>query len=251
MISVLVLLFGCGERNTSTETKNTYPSGKTDIAKEIYWEEKEDLGFQKTSIVHLESNKDNLGLKIVIDGYPVNLENEKDITYENYNLTKMLKKDFDKDGIMEIVLLFYGGSGGNFQNFRVIKYDGETWEMVNMGQVDMCSSFVNVKALKNNSVKIDVKKTGYKNTVKLPKNKYLKREGEKAVSGIGCRLFELQYNDIIVVYQLYLNNVEDSFGQVRQKIHLNEKGTELILGETSYMSQKDAKGRKHEMYEVS
>lgn len=64
-------------------------------------------------------------------------------------------------------------------------------------------------------------------------------------------MFELQYNDIIVVYQLYLNNVEDSFGQVRQKIHLNEKGTELILGETSYMSQKDAKGRKHEMYEVS
>lgn len=249
MISILVLLFGCGERNTSTETKNTYPSEKTDIAKEIYWEEKADLGVQKTSIVHLESNEDNSGLKIIIDGCPVSLEKEKDLTCENYNLTKMIKKDLDKDGIMEIVLLFYGGSSGTFQNFRVIKFDGETWGMVNMGQVeDMWSNFVEVKALKNSSVKIEVKKTGYKNTVKLPDNKYLKREGEKSISGTGYCFFELQDNDIVVVHQLYLNNVGDAFGQVRQKIHLDEKGTELILGETSYMSQKDAKGRKYELY---
>lgn len=87
MVNILVLLFGCGERNTSTETKNTYPPEKTDIAKEIYWENKEDLGFQKTSTVHLESNKDNTGLKIVIDGYPVSLENEKELTYQNFNFT--------------------------------------------------------------------------------------------------------------------------------------------------------------------
>lgn len=210
---------------------------------------KEDLGFQKTSIVHLESNKDNSGLKIVIDGYPVSLENEKELKYQNFNFTEMIKKDFDEDGIMEIVILFYGRS---FENFRVIKYDGKTWGMVNMGQVeDMWSNFIEVKALKNSSVKIDVKKTGYKKTVKLPNNKYLKREGEKAISGTGYRFFELQDNDIIVVHQLYLNNVGDAFGQVRQKIHLDEKGTELIMGETSYMSQKAAKRRKYAMYEGS
>lgn len=248
MVSILVLLSGCGGRIHSTEIKNTHLSEKTDIAKEIYWEEKADLGFQTTSIVHLESNKDNSGLKIVIDGYPVSLENEKELKCQNFNFTKMIKKDFDKDGIMEIVLLFYGGTSGNFLNFRVIKYDEKTWGMVNMGQVDMWSNFVEVKALKNSSVKIEVKKTGYKNTVKLPNNKYLKREGEKAISGTGYCFFELQDNDIIVVHQLYLNNVGDAFGQVRQKIHLDEKGTELMLGETSYMSQKDAKGRKYELY---
>mgnify|MGYP001059892067 FL=1 len=249
MVSILVLLFGCGRRNDLTETKNTARPEKTDIAKEIYWEKKEDLGFQKTSIVHLESNKDNSGLKIVIDGYPVSLENEKELKYQNFNFTKLIKKDFDEDGIMEIVILFYGRS---FENFRVIKYDGKTWGMVNMGQAeDMWSNFVEVKALKNSSVKIEVKKTGYKNTVKLPNNKYLKREGEKAVSGTGYHFFELQDNDIIVVHQLYLNNVGDAFGQVRQKIYLDEKGTELVLGETSYMSQKDAKGKKYEMYEDS
>ena len=232
MVSILVLLFGCGRRNDLTETKNTARPEKTDIAKEIYWEKKEDLGFQKTSIVHLESNKDNSGLKIVIDGYPVSLENEKELKYQNFNFTKLIKKDFDEDGIMEIVILFHGRS---FENFRVIKYDGKTWGMVNMGQ----------------AVKIEVKKTGYKNTVKLPNNKYLKREGEKAVSGTGYHFFELQDNDIIVVHQLYLNNVGDAFGQVRQKIYLDEKGTELVLGETSYMSQKDAKGKKYEMYEDS
>ncbi len=210
---------------------------------------KEDLGFQKTSIVHLESNKDNSGLKIVIDGYPVSLENEKELKYQNFNFTEMIKKDFDEDGIMEIVILFYGRS---FENFRVIKYDGKTWGIVNMGQVeDMWSNFIEVKALKSSSVKIDVKKTGYKKTVKLPNNKYLKREGEKAISGTGYRFFELQDNDIIVVHQLYLNNVGDAFGQVRQKIHLDEKGTKLIMGETSYMSQKAAKRRKYAMYEGS
>lgn len=249
MVSILVLLFGCGGRNHLTETKNTYPPEKTDIAKEIYWEKKEDLGFQKTSIVHLESNKDNSGLKIVIDGYPVSLENEKELKYQNFNFTEMIKKDFDEDGIMEIVILFYGRS---FENFRVIKYDGKTWGMVNMGQVeDMWSNFIEVKALKNSSVKIEVKKTGYKTTVKLPNNKYLKREGEKAISGTGYRFFELQDNDIIVVHQLYLNRVGAAFGQVRQKIHLDEKGTELIMGETSYMSQKAAKRRKYAMYEGS
>ncbi len=249
MVSILVLLFGCGGRNHLTETKNTYPPEKTDIAKEIYWEKKEDLGFQKTSIVHLESNKDNSGLKIVIDGYPVSLENEKELKYQNFNFTEMIKKDFDEDGIMEIVILFYGRS---FENFRVIKYDGKTWGIVNMGQVeDMWSNFIEVKALKSSSVKIDVKKTGYKKTVKLPNNKYLKREGEKAISGTGYRFFELQDNDIIVVHQLYLNNVGDAFGQVRQKIHLDEKGTKLIMGETSYMSQKAAKRRKYAMYEGS
>lgn len=247
MVSILVLLFGCGGRNHLTETKNTYPPEKTDIAKEIYWEKKEDLGFQKTSIVHLESNKDNSGLKIVIDGYSVSLENEKELKYQNFNFTEMIKKDFDEDGIMEIVILFYGRS---FENFRVIKYDGKTWGMVNMGQVeDMWSNFIEVKALKNSSVKINVKKTGYKKTVKLPNNKYLK--GEKAISGTGYRFFELQDNDIIVVHQLYLNRVGDAFGQVRQKIHLDEKGTKLIMGETSYMSQKAAKRRKYAMYEGS
>ncbi len=48
------------------------------------------------------------------------------------------------------------------------------------------SNFIEVKAMKNSSVKIEVKKTGYKNTVKLPNNKYLKREGEK--SNFGYRL---------------------------------------------------------------
>ncbi len=52
-----------------------------------------------------------------------------------------------------------------------------------------------------------------------------------------------------MAYQLYLNNVGDAFGQVRQKLHLDEKGTELILGETSYMSQKEVKEKKYKMYE--
>ena len=96
--------------------------------------------------------------------------------------------------------------------------------MVNMGQVeDMWSNFVEVKALKNSSVKIEVKKTGYKNTVKLPDNKYLKREGEKSISGTGYCFFELQDNDIVVVHQLYLNNVGDAFDTGRDQLYVPER----------------------------
>lgn len=202
--------------------------------KEIYWERTEDLGLPKKSNVCLQSGSDHSGLKMIIDSCEVDLHDEG-ILYFNYSLTKMRTKDLDKDGVKEIVLLFYGGASGTFQNFRVIKFDGQKWAVVPMdwdGEKD--SPFVDVKALKNSSVRIAVPKTGYKKTVKLPGNAYLKREGEQAAAGVGYRFFKWSDQGIAVSHQLYVNNVGDAFGEVRQNIQWNEDGTRLVLGKTSY-----------------
>lgn len=208
------------------------PADKSE--KETYWERTEDLGLPKESDVRLQSNSGHSGLKMIIDSCEMELQDEGILCF-NYNFTKMRTKDLDGDGVKEIVLLFYGGASGTFQNFRVIKYDGQKWAVVPMewdGWKD--DSFVDVKALKNCSVKISVPKTGYDKTVKLPENEYLKKEGEQAAVGVGYRLFKWSDRGIEVSEQLYANNVGDTFGEVRQNIRWNEDGTRLVLGKTSY-----------------
>lgn len=221
----------------------------TENTKEIYWEKTENLGLSNKSIVRLESNPDNSDLRVVIDGNSVNLESEEERIYENYNFTKIIKSDFDKDGIMEIVLLFFGGSSGTYQDFRVIKFNGKTWEVIHRDFENRDDTpFVNVKALENNCIQIDVEKTGYNKIVKLPKNKYLTEEGEKAEVGTGYRFFELQDDNIIVAYRVYVKNVGNGIGDVRQKIEFDENSGKLVLGETSYMAIKEAKERAYEGY---
>lgn len=239
-------------KNVNVEQVNqcfNYMYHNTENTKEIYWEKTENLGLPNKSIVRLESNPDNSDLRIVIDENSVNLESEEEKTYENYNFTKIIKSDFDKDGIMEIVLLFFGGSSGTYQDFRVIKFNGKTWEVIHRDFENRDDTpFVNVKALGNNCIQIDVEKTGYNKIVKLPKNKYLTEEGEKAEVGTGYRFFELQDDNIIVAYRVYVKNVGNGIGDVRQKIEFDENSGKLVLGETSYMAIKEAQERAYEGY---
>lgn len=246
MFCIILSLFGCGKVEDIGKDKNAVSSEQSGSKKEIYWERTENLGLQKESVIRLESMNDNSGASLVIDDFSVSLGNEKGIAKENYNFTKMLKQDFDKDGIMEIVLLFFGGSSGTFQNFRVIKFDKDKWEIVPMDFDDVGdSALVTVKALKSNQVQISVKDTGYNETIKLSKKKY-SVEGEVTM-GVGYRFFELQGDDIVVAYRLYIDNVGNSFGDVRQKIQFDKSGSKLILGETGYMTIEEAKNRPYEV----
>lgn len=247
MFCIMLSLFGCGKVEDIGKDKNAVSSEQSGSKKEIYWERTENLGLQKESVIRLESMNDNSGASLVIDDFSVSLGNEKGITNENYKFTKMLKQDFDKDGIMEIVLLFFGGSSGTFQNFRVIKFDKDKWEIIPIGFDDVeDSALVTVKALKGNQVQISVKDTGYSETIKLSKKKY-PVEGEETM-GVGYRFFELQGDDIVVAYRLYIDNVGNSFGDVRQKIQFDRQRVKLTLGKTSYLPIEEAKKRPYEVY---
>lgn len=146
------------------------------------------------------------------------------------------------------MLLFFGGSSGTFQNFRVIKFDKDKWEIVSMDfDAVEDSALVTVKALKSNQVQISVKDTGYNETIKLSKKKYPAAD-KKVTMGVGYRFFELQGDDIVVAYRLYIDNVGNSFGDVRQKIQFDRKGGKMILGETSYLAIEEAEKRPYELY---
>lgn len=249
LIFGIIFLSGCGKAPSTDRDDNAVSSEQLENKKEIYWQRTEDLGLAEKSVIRLESKRNGSNLTLVIDGYPVSLKDEKEISNENYNFTKIIKNDFDKDGIMEVILLFFGGAGGTYQNFQMIKYDNQKWDIVHMDLAGLGDTpFVNVEALKNRSVKIYVRATGYKNTVKIPRIKYMAEKGKTTIVGVGYSFFELQKDSIVVAYRLYLNNLGDSFGDVRQKIQFDASGKKLIFGETGYMPIEEANKRSYEVY---
>lgn len=240
------VMTGCGKTETINDHGAAAPSEEPGSGKEVYWEKTEDLGLQKKSTIRLESGTEDAPLKMVIDEEAVDVvQGQEGIRYENPAYTRMLKKDFDGDGIMEIVLLFFGGAGGTYQDFRMIKNDGKRWNIVPAG-FDLGDSepSVRLKELKNNSLQIDVEKTGYKKIVRLPADKT--KEKNKVVFGIGYHFFELQEDEIIVAYRIYVDCVGDGIGDVRQSIRFDKDSGKLVLGETDYMTIEKAEKRKYE-----
>lgn len=234
---------------TGQQSGDTTRSGSQNISKEIgemkeiYWEQTRDLGFSGESSIKLESDADHTGLRLVIDESSLSLEGEKELINENH--IKMVYKDFDQDGIMEIVLLSFGGSGGTFQNFRVVKYNGEKWELLPMEFAYPDDMFVQVEVQKDASLQVDVEETGYHKTINLPENGYLAKKGKKAVVGVGYHFIEIEDECITIAYRLYVNNVGDAVGDIRQKICFDDKYKKLILGETGYMPIKEAGERDY------
>ncbi len=174
------------QRAASLETSAPAPKAE----KVVWWEKIENLGLREKSSIRLESDEDNLELKMMIDQCVVDLSQES-LQHNNYNLTKLLKKDWDRDGVMEVFLLFYGGSGGSFQDFRMIKFDGQKWRAIPMDWDSEEGFQVDVKPLGNSSVQINIKDIGYEKIVQVSGNAYLKREGEKANADSGYRFFGL------------------------------------------------------------
>lgn len=251
MVCSMLILTACGGTGVVNEEQSAAspetPAPTPEDKKVVWWEKTENLGLQEESSIWLESGEDNLGLKMIIDQCVVDLS-EESLQHNNYNFTKILKKDWDGDGVMEVFLLFYGGSGGSFQNFRVIKFDGQKWSVIPMEWDGEEGFNVDVKALRNSSVQINIEDIGYEKTVQVSGNDYLKKEGEKADVGLGYRFFELLDDGVVVAYRLYADNVGDGFGDLRQKIQLNQDGTRLMFGETNYMPMKEAEKRAYEMY---
>lgn len=51
-----------------------------------------------------------------------------------------------------------------------------------------------------------------------------------------------------MAYRLYIDNVGNSFGDVRQKIQFDRQRGKLTLGKTSYLPIEEAKKRPYEVY---
>ena len=159
-----------------------------------YQEKEFDLGFQNKTAVKLESN-DEKNLFLKIDEESINLSEEKDL-YFNFDFCKLKAKDFDADGIKEILVLFYGGAGGTFQDFCMVKYDGVKWM----------------------SVPCDWEPDEDADNIKLGKGQQLR-----------YRYFKAGKNNIDISYDVYEDGKEEAVKKVHVKIYFNKKKTKLCV----------------------
>lgn len=100
------------QRAASLETSAPAPKAE----KVVWWEKIENLGLREKSSIRLESDEDNLELKMMIDQCVVDLSQES-LQHNNYNLTKLLKKDWDRDGVMEVFFAVLRRFRGKFSRF--------------------------------------------------------------------------------------------------------------------------------------
>ena len=146
-------------------------------------------------IKNVKSNK--MGKKDIlkIDEESISLSDEKDL-YFNFNFCKLKAKDFDADGIKEILVLFYGGASGTFQDFCMVKYDGVKWM----------------------SVPCDWNPDDDADNIKLGKGQQLR-----------YRYFKAGKNNIDISYDVYEDGKEKAVKKVHVKIYFNKKKTKLCV----------------------
>ena len=196
VLMAATLCVGCGsEKNVKQQdTKQVEQQVENNANLQKTYQEKEfDLGFQNKTAVKLESN-DEKNLFLKIDEESINLSEEKDL-YFNFNFCKLKAKDLDADGIKEILVLFYGGAGGTFQDFCMVKYDGVKWK----------------------SVPCDWDPDEDADNIKLGKGQQLR-----------YRYFKAGKNNIDISYDVYEDGKEEAVKKVHVKIYFNKKKTKLI-----------------------
>lgn len=193
----IILLTGCGsEKNVKQQdTKQVEQQVENNANLQKTYQEKEfDLGFQNKTAVKLESN-DEKKLFLKIDEESINLSEEKDL-YFNFNFCKLKAKDLDADGIKEILVLFYGGASGTFQDFCMVKYNGMKWM----------------------SVPCDWNLDEDAHNIKLGKNQQLR-----------YRYFKAGKNNIDISYDVYEDGKEEAVKKVHVKIYFNKEKTKLCV----------------------
>ena len=109
MVCSMLILTACSGNGAVNEEQSTAsletPAPAPGDEKVVWWEKTENLGLKEESNIRLESDEDNSGLKMIIDQCGVDLSQES-LQHNNYNFTKIVKKDWDGDGVMEVFLLF-------------------------------------------------------------------------------------------------------------------------------------------------
>ncbi len=253
-IGIVLLLTGCNYHggngagvNKVEESKTVKQSAVTQMKQQIYFEKKVKIGLGKASTIQLAADENAVsGKKLLINGNAVDLSKKSELQNENCNHVKLLTNDFDNDGIQEILLLFYGGAGGTFQQFCLLKYGNKVWNIVDEDFLLPDSSLVKIKKQAKGKIKIELTNTAFEKVIDLPQNTNIRNESD---IHIACRLFKLSGTKIILGLRL-LNQGDDGdlLGDIRQEIYFDSVSQKLKLSKTEYLSKGKAKREKYEIY---
>lgn len=247
-----LLLAGCGneeEKNKVEVSEVTAQPTDTETQQKIYFEKKVNLGFEKETTIQLSADENAVsGKKLWMDDNCVDLTEKEELQDESCNHVKVLTNDFDDDGVQEILVLFYGGASGTFQQFCMVKYENEDWHIVDETFSQLESSSVKIQKQTDRKIKLSVTNTAFEKVIELPKKTKIKNEEDIHIE---CRLFQLSGNKIIVGLRLLADSENgELLGDIRQEICFDSATQKLKMSKIEYLSKARAKKEKYETLSV-
>ena len=245
-VCVCVFATGCqgvekesqnGENVTGQETQKpeTPKPEASDKKAEVYYETKVDLGQKTTADIRLTAESDAVsGKKFYVDGEEIDLSAKENLKTENCQHVNVFTEDIDQDDAKEIVVAFYGGAGGTFQQFCMIKNIDKKWKLIEGEDTPLDSSLIQVEKKSSQKIAVKVTNCDFEKEISLSEKDKIQDVSDIYVEGA---LFNVT-KEGIVIDTLLLNQAQEGkeLGKIEQKICYDEKTKQLKITETKFVS---------------
>ena len=221
-----------GQEIQKSETPKPEPSDKKG---EVYYEKKVDLGQKTTADIRLTAESDAVsGKKFYVDGEEINLSAKENLKTENCQHVNVFTEDIDQDGTKEIIVAFYGGAGGTFQQFCMMKKIDKKWKAVEGEDAPLDSSLIQIEKKTSQKIMVKVTNCDFEKEISLSEKDKIEDVSDIHTEG---DLFNVT-KEGIVIDTLLLNQAKEGkeLGKIEQKICYDEKTKQLKITETKFIS---------------
>lgn len=215
-----------------SETPKPEPSDKKG---EVYYEKKVDLGQKTTADIRLTAESDAVsGKKFYVDGEEIDLSAKENLKTENCQHVNVFTEDIDQDGTKEIIVAFYGGAGGTFQQFCMMKKIDKKWKAVEGEDAPLDSSLIQIEKKTSQKIMVKVTNCDFEKEISLSEKDKIEDVSDIHTEG---DLFNVT-KEGIVIDTLLLNQAQEGkeLGKIEQKICYDEKTKQLKITETKFVS---------------
>lgn len=215
-----------------SETPKPEPSEKKG---EVYYEKKVDLGQKTTADIRLTAESDAVsGKKFYVDGEEIDLSAKENLKTENCQHVNVFTEDIDQDGTKEIIVAFYGGAGGTFQQFCMMKKIDKKWKAVEGEDAPLDSSLIQIEKKTSQKIMVKVTNCDFEKEISLSEKDKIEDVSDIHTEG---DLFNVT-KEGIVIDTLLLNQAQEGkeLGKIEQKICYDEKTKQLKITETKFVS---------------
>lgn len=222
-------------QKSETHKSETPKPEASDKKAEVYYEKKVDLGQKTASDIRLTAESDAVsGKKFYVDGEEIDLSAKENLKTENCQHVNVFTEDIDQDGTKEIIVAFYGGAGGTFQQFCMMKKIDKKWKVVEGEGTPLDSSLIQIEKKTFQKIMVKVTNCDFEKEISLSEKDKIEDVSDIHTEG---DLFNVT-KEGIVIDTLLLNQAKEGkeLGKIEQKICYDEKTKQLKITETKFVS---------------
>lgn len=219
-----------GQETPKTETSK---SNSSDNKAEVYYEKELDLGQNKASEIRLTADSDAVsGKKFYVDGEEIDLSKKENLKIENCQHVNVFAEDIDQDGTKEIIIAFYGGAGGTFQQFCMLKNIDKKWKPVKGEDAHIDSDMIEIEKKTSRKIVVKVTNCDFEKEILLSKQDKIQEVSDIHIEGTSINVSK----EGIFIDMLLLNQAQEGkeLGKIEQKICYDEKTKKLKIAETKF-----------------